>query len=757
LQASPLCEEVTVEINVLGLRDLKPSLGWVPVNKAYIIFDLSSLQMPGEGKCIRNVQTQPGEPGPSPNLNAIIKFDCMIPRDPMYSPSLSVSIRQCSVYDCLFMGMSQPLLGSFSVHLGELYHRRSGKSATGMLAEALNQAKRSDVQESSLTDSTAFSLFAPATAPDTYLEKSLKLPAHVSASGVRRGEKLEMREEISITDARFGAFVQSPKYECNRKTGRMEEISPPDDNYFMQVGYDRLPNDKTMHYRYVLKSELEKSKYMDESPFDHFTIIKGLQGGVDSYFDLNSTETKIETAGTFKGLIKIVKTEEVETRRLRADTIRTQATSVVSKIENTKDIKEAWKLYAKELEELSEAEADSEFDEIAKRLLSQTRVIARIYILDAFGLAQKDTNSQSDPYVRIKLGSKVWYDEHEHYQEDQADPKIFKMFEVEATLPGISLLKIQFWDKDEILSDDKIGQTIIDLEDRFFSTKWRNLKEKPIETRPLFIKTTKVPQGGVRLWLEIVPVSDRAQLNLRDISPRPPAEYEARLIVWGTEGVANYDDEGTSDIYIRAWVNECKPKETDTHYRCMNGKGSFNYRMKFPLVLNESKGNSATIQIWDRDLLSKSDFIADVSFGFDGTARLAWETGGRVQRTAEEGFFGGAKDKFWVECMRRAASGKMEPGGKVQVSLELVPLVQAQSCPVGEGRNEPNQDPFLPPPVGRFSWSWNPCKLIAQTVGPEYQCKAALYCCLALCLVLCVFTLPMTMSNVLASAAIGIV
>jgi hypothetical protein len=27
--------------------------------------------------------------------------------------------------------------------------------------------------------------------------------------------------------------------------------------------------------------------------------------------------------------------------------------------------------------------------------------------------------------------------------------------------------------------------------------------------------------------------------------------------------------------------------------------------------------------------------------------------------------------------------------------------------PVGTGRSEPNQDPFLPPPVGRIKFSWN--------------------------------------------------
>lgn len=77
---------------MLGLRGLKPALGWVPVNKAYIIFDLSSLQLPGESLNIRNVQTQPGEPGPDPNINAIIKFTCLMPTNPLFSPALSVLV-----------------------------------------------------------------------------------------------------------------------------------------------------------------------------------------------------------------------------------------------------------------------------------------------------------------------------------------------------------------------------------------------------------------------------------------------------------------------------------------------------------------------------------------------------------------------------------------------------------------------------------------------------------------------------------------
>lgn len=60
-------------------------------------------------------------------------------------------------------------------------------------------------------------------------------------------------------------------------------------------------------------------------------------------------------------------------------------------------------------------------------------------------------------------------------------------------LPGPSMLKIQMWDYDNLFSDDKIGTTTIDLEDRFFSNKWQRLKYKPIETRKIYHKSSRRP------------------------------------------------------------------------------------------------------------------------------------------------------------------------------------------------------------------------------------------------------------------------
>lgn len=52
------------------------------------------------------------------------------------------------------------------------------------------------------------------------------------------------------------------------------------------------------------------------------------------------------------------------------------------------------------------------------------------------------------------------------------------------------------------------------------------------------------------------------------------------------------------------------------------------------------------------------------------------------------------------------------PFGRVLVSLEVYPEKLALNSKVGKGREEPNINPYLPPPVGRMSFSWNPYKLI---------------------------------------------
>ena len=115
-----------------------------------------------------------------------------------------------------------------------------------------------------------------------------------------------------------------------------------------------------------------------------------------------------------------------------------------------------------------------------------------------------DSDGLSDPYVQIKLGDQVIND-CENYKQDETNCEVYKMYELKTRLPGVSQLHVQFWDRDNYVSDDLIGESIIDLENRFFSKVWRNLPYVPVETRDLFIPTSMVSRGRVTLFLEMIP------------------------------------------------------------------------------------------------------------------------------------------------------------------------------------------------------------------------------------------------------------
>lgn len=73
--------------------------------------------------------------------------------------------------------------------------------------------------------------------------------------------------------------------------------------------------------------------------------------------------------------------------------------------------------------------------------------------------------------------------------------------------------------------------------------------------------------------------------RLWNIKPEPVKEYELRVAVHECEGIRTADVEGTSDIFVRAWLNGAPDEklETDTHWRCTTGEPSFNYRLLFKL------------------------------------------------------------------------------------------------------------------------------------------------------------------------------
>ncbi|EOD22443.1 hypothetical protein EMIHUDRAFT_240303 [Emiliania huxleyi CCMP1516] len=393
-------------------------------------------------------------------------------------------------------------------------------------------------------------------------------------------------------------------------------------------------------------------------------------------------------------------------------------------------------------------------------LLTPALHVVRLYVLRAEHLMPADASGTSDPYLRITLGDTT-ISTRERKISRVTDAEFYERFELRATLPGEAELRIeathrepspppglshsqppdrraigdgQVMDHDLLDSDDLIGYTKVDLEDRVFSREWRELGErtpecvwgrgavrdrrvafpgdlKPLEWRPLHSPYSNNPQGRLQLWVDVFPLDVEAPPPPPcDIAPPGEQRWELRVIVWRTRDVLPHDYfTEMNDLYAVVAYGTAPAMHTDTHWRCRDGCGSFNWRCKFPLRLGHRRrvDERLTVQLWDRDVLKYNDNIGEVVvplqrfFAKAFRARLEGDPGLRPPsetsvRTALARLLSesaaplecvsGEAQKLWLPLHAKSgAAGRPKSAGWVEVSVELVPAEVAEAFPAGAG------------------------------------------------------------------------
>ncbi|XP_010215004.1 PREDICTED: fer-1-like protein 4 [Tinamus guttatus] len=96
------------------------------------------------------------------------------------------------------------------------------------------------------------------------------------------------------------------------------------------------------------------------------------------------------------------------------------------------------------------------------------KVLVRVYIVKATNLSPADPNGKADPYVMVTVGQEH-KDTKERYIPKQLNPVFGEVVELTVSFPMESELTVAVFDHDLFGSDDLIGETKIDLENRFYS------------------------------------------------------------------------------------------------------------------------------------------------------------------------------------------------------------------------------------------------------------------------------------------------
>lgn len=372
------------------------------------------------------------------------------------------------------------------------------------------------------------------------------------------------------------------------------------------------------------------------------------------------------------------------------------------------------------------------------RVFVPTEVVVRVYILRGINLQQ--IGSQCNPYISTRFygGYPDFYTRKHDPVMDDDNPNFFQMFESRVKMPGGSV-RIEV--KDRVLPEvtlplsypmyisdegqrklglkqkdvpvnigklglgwsETIGDTLIDLDARWYNSSWRKLARSPVERRSLYSEESTNLKGQLELFVDIF---DAHEVDKRPkmfkpipISAPPQEKYELRVVVYKISEcalpykLAKNEPSKLAAFYVRTRLGNRTQDErrTDICRHVADGIAEFNWRMRWELDL-------PSLEVKPR---LKLEIFDDTSHGL-GDDQLCATADIKLRSLFDDIVVNKKpilKKRQWV-LMDHPNHPDVQ--ARVQISLELTTaeLAAKKKCLVGKEscRDTQHQDYILPPP-----------------------------------------------------------
>ncbi|KUF94553.1 Dysferlin protein [Phytophthora nicotianae] len=611
----PKYVEANLDIVALGVRHLK-ALSTLGIRRPHVEFELIGGYFV-DGSSVKRTQSATGSSSKNANFLDRIVALAKLPVDTLYAPQLQ--IRVC---DSTLGGLRKTTLASCIVDLASKLPWSPTyrvEIAAGSGSQFRSPSKRKTIQQNEGTKSGAeesemkylFDEGQPEEETEYPLDDGTGVGDLVLPSVLQSHARVSSSKILEDTDP---AVIEQRRREQERrysagKAAFLLSHQPSSDRQGSVLGSPRSSNrDQEQHRAPYLRGRdwwisqyggEELEKYFSSPALETYQLKRPVLSR-PSLFSFERVKVQLR-AGVFKGRITVIE------RRAKNES-RSQ----------------------------EEERAKQEHLELRRLQDGPQRVVVRVYMLRGQSLQAKNANGYSDPYLRLKLGSNRISD-RPNACTNTLKPEFFRMFELETTLPGASQLDINVWDRG-LVTDQLIGSTTIDLEERWFHREWQEIGEgklKPIEYRHLYVPHNRTTsQGVLQLWVDILTTQEAVRIEPVDISLPAPKTFEVRVVVWRAENVQDQSQSEINDYFVKAWMEGAgdsgsnRAESTDTHWRCSNGKPCWNWRlvMKTEFPPRSPELARLHIQLWDKDVLKWNDVLGEAQLDLYKWLRRAYET-----------------------------------------------------------------------------------------------------------------------------------